>query len=106
MNCTGWSHHYVLKRKYHLIIPASDEWMKPLRKDSLEVTSSSSRHLMHGVIHCNGFGHLLCINSDNVSSFLSGDRAMDLWDRLCYYSSHQINWILFFTFLDYNSVFL
>ncbi|KAG5411542.1 hypothetical protein IGI04_007861 [Brassica rapa subsp. trilocularis] len=81
--CVGWSHHYVLKRKYHLIIPASDEWMKPLRKDSLEVTSSSSRHLMHGVIHCNGFGHLLCINSDNVSSFLSGDRAMDLWDRLC-----------------------
>ncbi|KAF8046077.1 hypothetical protein N665_4040s0001, partial [Sinapis alba] len=83
--CVGWSHHYVSKRKYHLIITASDEWKKPLTKDSLtEVTSSSSsRQLMHGVIHCNGFGHLLCINNDVVSGFLSGDRLMDLWDRLC-----------------------
>lgn len=76
---TGWGNHYVSKRKYHLIIPTSDEWKKPLTKDSLKLTS----HLMHGVIHCNGFGHLLCINSDDVSNYLSGDQIMDFWDRLC-----------------------
>ncbi|KAL0792860.1 hypothetical protein Bca101_064237 [Brassica carinata] len=59
---------------------ASDEWNKPLTKDSLEVTS---RHLLYGLIHCNGFGHLLCINRDAVSNYLSGDQVMDLWDRLC-----------------------
>ncbi|VVB03828.1 unnamed protein product [Arabis nemorensis] len=76
--CVGWGNHYVSKRKYHLIIPRIDEWKKPLTKESLEVTC----HLMHGVIHCNGFGHLLCINNDE-SKYLSGDQIMDFWDRLC-----------------------
>ncbi|ESQ33136.1 hypothetical protein EUTSA_v10003728mg [Eutrema salsugineum] len=79
--CVGWGHHYVSKRRYHLIISKSNEWKKPLTKRSLKVTS----HLMHGVIHCNGFGHLLCINGgDHVSNnYLSGGQIMDFWDRLC-----------------------
>ncbi|CAA7043713.1 unnamed protein product [Microthlaspi erraticum] len=76
--CVGWGHHYVSKRKYHFIIPARGKWKTPLTKDSLKLTS----HLMHGVVHCNGFGHLLCINGHS-SSFLSGDQIMDFWDRLC-----------------------
>ncbi|KAL1219525.1 PHD finger protein [Cardamine amara subsp. amara] len=78
--CVGWGHHYVSKRNYHLIIPKSDEWKQPLTKESLKLSS----HLMHCVIHCNGFGHLLCINTDDDdSSFISGDQIMDFWDRLC-----------------------
>ncbi|XP_010554390.1 PREDICTED: PHD finger protein At2g01810 [Tarenaya hassleriana] len=78
--CFGWGHHYVSKRRYHLIVPRKDEWRKPLTKESLKSTS----HLLHGVIHCNGFGHLLCINGDaSSSSCLSGDNIMDFWDRLC-----------------------
>ncbi|CAH2045835.1 unnamed protein product [Thlaspi arvense] len=78
--CVGWGHHYVSRRKYHLIIPTSDEWKKPLTKRSLKVTS----HLMHGVIHCNGFGHLISINGgDGSDNNLSGGQIMNLWDRLC-----------------------
>ncbi|EOA25971.1 hypothetical protein CARUB_v10019360mg [Capsella rubella] len=74
--CVGWGHHYVSKRRYHMIIPKSDEWNNPLTTQSLKLSS----HLMHGLIHCNGFGHLLCINADDD---LSGDQVMDFWDRLC-----------------------
>ncbi|CAN8266856.1 unnamed protein product [Cochlearia groenlandica] len=78
--CVGWGHHYVSKRKYHLIIPESDKWKKPLINDSLMVTS----HMMHGVIHCNGYGHLLCINAhDDDDKYLCGNRIMDFWNRLC-----------------------
>ncbi|RVW81818.1 PHD finger protein MALE MEIOCYTE DEATH 1 [Vitis vinifera] len=28
--CTGWSNHFVSKRRYHIIIPIDDEWNKPL----------------------------------------------------------------------------
>ncbi|XP_010424952.1 PREDICTED: PHD finger protein At2g01810-like [Camelina sativa] len=74
--CVGWGHHYVSKRRYHMIIPKRDEWTDPLTAKSLKLSS----HLMHGLVHCNGFGHLLCINSDDD---LSGDQVMDFWNRLC-----------------------
>ncbi|KAL0889462.1 hypothetical protein Bca101_013445 [Brassica carinata] len=77
--CVGWGHHYVTKRKYHLIIPTIDKWKEPLTRESLK----ESTHLMHGVIHCNGFGHLLCINTDDAFHYFSGDRIMHFWDRLC-----------------------
>lgn len=63
-----------------MIIPKSDEWNEPLKEKSLKLSS----HLMHGLIHCNGFGHLLCINTDDdATSYLSGHQIMDFWDRLC-----------------------
>lgn len=41
-------------------------------------------HLLHGVLHCNGFGHLLRINGrEKGSRFASGRDIMDLWDRVC-----------------------
>ena len=41
-------------------------------------------HLLHGVLHCNGFGHLLCVNGrENGSEYVSGREIVDLWDRIC-----------------------
>ncbi|KAF8370108.1 hypothetical protein HHK36_031859 [Tetracentron sinense] len=78
--CIGWSHHFVSNRRYHLIIPVEDEWNKPLEEDSFYAHT----HILHGLIHCNGFGHLLCINGiEGGSKYLCGREIMDLWDRIC-----------------------
>ncbi|KAL5697301.1 hypothetical protein ACHQM5_030853 [Ranunculus cassubicifolius] len=77
---TGWSHHFVSKRRYHFIIPMDDEWNKPLGIGDFDVHT----HILHGLIHCNGFGHLLCINGiEGGSRYLCGREVMDLWDRIC-----------------------
>lgn len=68
------------KRKYHVIIPNDDDWNKHLEDDVFDVQN----HLLHGLIHCNGFGHLLCINGiEGGSKNLCGREIMDLWDRIC-----------------------
>ncbi|XP_021730833.1 PHD finger protein MALE MEIOCYTE DEATH 1-like [Chenopodium quinoa] len=78
--CCGWSHHYMSKRNYHVIIPLDSEWTKSLNSDVLELQT----HLLHGLIHCNGFGHLVCINGiEGGSKYLCGREIMDLWDRIC-----------------------
>ncbi|EOY16518.1 RING/FYVE/PHD zinc finger superfamily protein, putative [Theobroma cacao] len=78
--CTGWSNHFVSKRKYHVVIPNDRDWNKPLEDGVLNIHS----HLLHGLIHCNGFGHLLCINGiEGGSKYLCGREIMDLWDRIC-----------------------
>ncbi|TXG57090.1 hypothetical protein EZV62_018403 [Acer yangbiense] len=78
--CVGWSHHFVSKRRYHLIIPENLKWSRPLNMDSIEFDT----HLLHGVIHCNGFGHLLSINgTKDYSDYLCGEELMNLWDCLC-----------------------
>ncbi|XP_042503063.1 PHD finger protein MALE MEIOCYTE DEATH 1 [Macadamia integrifolia] len=78
--CAGWSHHFVSKRRYHLIIPIDDEWNRPLEGRVFDLQT----HLLHGLIHCNGFGHLLCINGlEGGSKSLCGREIMDLWDRIC-----------------------
>ncbi|XP_041002433.1 PHD finger protein MALE MEIOCYTE DEATH 1 [Juglans microcarpa x Juglans regia] len=78
--CAGWSNHFVSKRKYHLIIPADEDWNKPLDDDLIDLQN----HLLHGLIHCNGFGHLICINGiEGGSKYLCGREIMDLWDRIC-----------------------
>lgn len=77
----GWGHHFVSKRRYHIIIPSRDNWNKPLKGDFL----ANRNHLLHGLIHCNGYGHLLSINSldDDDSNSLQGNDLMELWDRIC-----------------------
>ncbi|XP_020090790.1 PHD finger protein MALE MEIOCYTE DEATH 1-like [Ananas comosus] len=76
----GWGHHWVSKRRYHLIIPTDEEWDRPLSGDAL----LRNDHLLHGLIHGNGFGHLVTINGrSGGSKFLSGCDLMDLWDRIC-----------------------
>lgn len=68
------------KRKYHLIIPANDERDDPIDEGVFDVQT----HLLHGLIHCNGFGHLICINGiEGGSKFIFGREIMDLWDRIC-----------------------
>eukprot|EP00268_Persea_americana_P020398 TRINITY_DN2058_c0_g1_i13.p1 TRINITY_DN2058_c0_g1~~TRINITY_DN2058_c0_g1_i13.p1 ORF type:complete len:542 (+),score=81.86 TRINITY_DN2058_c0_g1_i13:291-1916(+) len=45
---------------------------------------ADATHLLHGVVHVNGYGHLLKINGrEGGSKFLSGCHIMDFWDRLC-----------------------
>ncbi|WVZ60285.1 hypothetical protein U9M48_010331 [Paspalum notatum var. saurae] len=79
--CAGWSHHWVSKRKYHFIIPAAVDWDQPLRADAL---LGRSDHLLHGLIHSNGFGHLVTLHGrDGGSTFLSGCQIMNIWDQLC-----------------------
>ncbi|XP_010278538.1 PREDICTED: PHD finger protein MALE MEIOCYTE DEATH 1-like [Nelumbo nucifera] len=78
--CVGWSHHFVSKRRYHMIIPEDAEWSKPLEGNVFDLHT----HLLHGLIHCNGFGHLLCLNGvEGGSKYLCGREIMDLWDRIC-----------------------
>lgn len=41
-------------------------------------------NLLHGVIHSNGYAHLLSLNGrEGGSGFLTGRAIMDFWDRLC-----------------------
>ncbi|KAF3773871.1 PHD finger protein [Nymphaea thermarum] len=41
-------------------------------------------HLLHGVVHSNGYGHLLRVNGrEGGSKLLSGCEILDFWDRLC-----------------------
>lgn len=40
-------------------------------------------HMMQGVFHSNGFGHLLCVNGLETGSGLAGHQIMEFWDRLC-----------------------
>lgn len=47
-------------------------------------TNNQKQHLMHGVVHLNGFGHLLSINGfSGGSEFISGHQLLDFWDRIC-----------------------
>lgn len=78
--CVGWGNHFVSKRRYHMIVPDEGSWGKCLREDALNV----GQHLLHGMIHCNGFGHLLSMNGvENSRAFLSGDEIMELFDVMC-----------------------
>ena len=44
----------------------------------------NTTHLLHGVVHSNGYGHLLRVNGrEGGSRILSGYHIMDFWDRLC-----------------------
>ncbi|GKV35141.1 hypothetical protein SLEP1_g43447 [Rubroshorea leprosula] len=41
-------------------------------------------HMLHGVVHSNGYGHLLTVNGrEGGSNVLSGSDIMNFWDRLC-----------------------
>nr|XP_043625396.1 PHD finger protein MALE MEIOCYTE DEATH 1 [Erigeron canadensis] len=77
---SGWSHNFVSKKKYHFIIPIDYEWSKPIEEGVLDLQT----HILHGLIHSNGFGHLLCINGiEGGSNLICGREVMDLWDRIC-----------------------
>lgn len=48
-----------------------------------KILVESQGHIMHGVFHSNGFGHLLCVNGLENGSDLAGHHIIDFWDRLC-----------------------
>jgi hypothetical protein len=78
---SGWSNHWVSKQKYHFIIPKAGDWDQSSGANAL---LRRSDHLLHGLIHSNGFGHLVTIRGrDGGSPVLSGCQVMDIWDQLC-----------------------
>uniref|UniRef100_A0A6M2ENK7 Zinc finger PHD-type domain-containing protein n=1 Tax=Populus davidiana TaxID=266767 RepID=A0A6M2ENK7_9ROSI len=109
----GWSGHPVCSKRYHFIIKADGNSIGGYHKpctccgDVLHLSESRCKtcnhvttaddveewiyhqledttHLLHGVIHANGFGHLLRVNGkEGGSRVLSGVHIMDFWDRLC-----------------------
>ncbi|CAN8314121.1 unnamed protein product [Cochlearia groenlandica] len=53
-----------------------DDWVYSQLEDNT--------HLLHGVIHSNGYAHLLSVNGrEGGSGFLTGRAVMGFWDRLC-----------------------
>ncbi|XP_052196733.1 PHD finger protein At1g33420 isoform X2 [Diospyros lotus] len=111
----GWSGNPVCAKRYHFIIKADWGSIGGHHKscascgDVLHLSESRCKscnhvmttkdvedwmyhqledttHLLHGVIHSNGFGHLLRVNGrEGGSTVLSGCHIMDFWDRLCRY---------------------
>uniref|UniRef100_A0A6P3YWD0 PHD finger protein At1g33420-like n=1 Tax=Ziziphus jujuba TaxID=326968 RepID=A0A6P3YWD0_ZIZJJ len=109
----GWSGHPVCSKRYHFIIKADGNSIGGYHKpciccgDVLHLSESKCKscnlatstddvedwvynqlenttHLLHGVVHSNGYGHLLRINGrEGGSRVLSGCHIMDFWDRLC-----------------------
>ncbi|KAL6566310.1 hypothetical protein OROGR_001925 [Orobanche gracilis] len=72
--------HCELSVRYHLIIPVKENRNLPLDEDFGDIHS----HDLYGLIHCNGYGHLLGINGlQKQSNFSAADDCMELWDRLC-----------------------
>ncbi|RDX67891.1 PHD finger protein, partial [Mucuna pruriens] len=109
----GWSGHPVCRKRYHFIIRAAssaiEAYQRPCSRCGNHLQLSETRcrscnfaisvddledwvyhqiedntHLLHGVVHANGYGHLLTLNGrEGGSKLLSGSDIMDFWDRLC-----------------------
>ena len=42
-------------------------------------------HALHGVVHANGFGHLLRVNGrEGQGRRITGGELVGLWERICY----------------------
>ncbi|KAL5551849.1 hypothetical protein UlMin_002025 [Ulmus minor] len=77
---TGWGNHFLTIKNYHFLIPKEDLWNKRLDNNVFDLDT----HLLYGKLHCNGHGHLVCINGvEGGSKHLCGREIMDLWDRIC-----------------------
>ncbi|XP_027087399.1 PHD finger protein At1g33420-like [Coffea arabica] len=109
----GWSSNPVCTKRYHFIIKADGNSIAGYNKtcpgcsDTLHLSEARCKscnhvmtaediedwiynqledttHLLHGVVHANGFGHLLRVNGrESGSRLLSGRHIMNFWDRLC-----------------------
>ncbi|XP_023763175.1 PHD finger protein At1g33420 [Lactuca sativa] len=109
----GWSGNPVCGKRYHFIIKGDGASIGGYNKScagcgaSLHLSDSrcktcnhvmttediedwmynqldDTNHLLHGVVHVNGYGHLLRVNGrEGGSRVLSGTHIMDFWDRLC-----------------------
>lgn len=109
----GWSGNPVSAKRYHFIIKADGNSIAGFNKscagcgETLHMADSrckscnhamstedvedwiyqqleSTTHLLHGVVHANGYGHLLRVNGrEGGSRVLSGCNIMNFWDKLC-----------------------
>ncbi|XP_059595301.1 PHD finger protein MALE STERILITY 1 isoform X3 [Vitis vinifera] len=82
----------ICNRKYHFVVPSREteavfghdsNYEGPDSRKGERSIVGVEGHAMHGVIHSNGFGHLLCVNGLEMGSDLAGRHIMDFWDRLC-----------------------
>ncbi|KAJ3703899.1 hypothetical protein LUZ61_007604 [Rhynchospora tenuis] len=88
-NCAvvGWGGHPVSTKRYHFMIPNNQDQSNS--QSGLTYVQKpeywdDSDHLLHGVVHSNGYGHLVRINGiQGGSKFLTGSDLMGFWDHLC-----------------------
>jgi hypothetical protein len=69
--CSGWGERPVMAVTYHFVVISEP---KQLDKPVLS---------LHGMLHANGYGHLLHVNGKEVGSFQTGGLLMDAWDGMC-----------------------
>ncbi|KAJ0041362.1 hypothetical protein Pint_27565 [Pistacia integerrima] len=91
----GWSGNPVCSKRYHFIVKADGNSIGGCKSCNHVTTTDDvedwvyhqledTTHLLHGVVHANGYGHLLRVNGrEGGSRVLSGCHIMDFWDRLC-----------------------
>ncbi|XLR65457.1 hypothetical protein S83_016129 [Arachis hypogaea] len=101
----GWGHHFICNKKYHFVLPSKEalatcsscegccDAIATINNNNNNNNNSNNNgksklielqgHMMHGVFHSNGFGHLLCVNGLETGSNLAGNQIMDFWNRLC-----------------------
>ncbi|KAJ3703900.1 hypothetical protein LUZ61_007605 [Rhynchospora tenuis] len=109
----GWGRHPVCAKRYHFIIRNSNSQFKFRPRlctycgSTLDLSESrcfscngkidvnsmqepeysridDTSHLLHGIVHSNGYGHLVRINGlEGGSQIVNGCDIMDFWDRLC-----------------------
>lgn len=67
---SGCNNNLASKCKYHFVIPADYESGKQLDYlfDKNNYFFKDWTHLLHGLLHNNGIGHLICINGINEGS--------------------------------------
>ena len=106
--CVGWAHHPVSGLSYHVVLHA-DAALTPhqcaacgeqldqgcekggccgvcgtARTQRAPHIFQVTRHRLHGVLHANGYGHLLRIcGREAGSALLGGTALLALWDELC-----------------------
>lgn len=102
---SGWGQHMVCNKKYHFLLVSKESkimveacmksecnfhYKSTFGTDnsrngnsSINNLLDSQGHVMHGVFHSNGFGHLLCVNGVEKGSDLPGFLVLEFWDRLC-----------------------
>ncbi|XP_061355431.1 PHD finger protein MALE STERILITY 1 [Gastrolobium bilobum] len=90
----GWGNHFICNKKYHFLLPSKEalatcsscegccDTIATLNNGKSKLIELQG-HMMHGVFHSNGFGHLLCVNGLETGSNLAGNHIMEFWNRLC-----------------------
>lgn len=109
----GWGNHLICNKKYHFLLPSKEALSSCTSCENCcdsvgTMNNGKSKlielegHMMHGVFHSNGFGHLLCVNGLEMGSNLGGNQIMEFWNRLC--NGLQARLVHFHTLLIMNAL--